>query len=125
MLSLHRTRAHWVSVRTATINAMRGLLYEFGVVLPKGREIGIGEIAQRRVAIDAMLPPTMIRLLDEQLRTIREIEHNVKVMDREISVTRKTSEAAKGLYKVPGNRPARSNCACSSLGRWQRLAQWS
>ena len=34
MLSLHRTRQHWVSVRTATVNALRGLLYEFGVVLP-------------------------------------------------------------------------------------------
>ena len=28
---------HWVSVRTATVNALRGLLYEFGVVLRGGR----------------------------------------------------------------------------------------
>ncbi len=34
VLSLHRMRSHWISVRTATINAMRGLLYEFGVTLP-------------------------------------------------------------------------------------------
>jgi transposase len=34
MLSLHRMRTHWVSVRTATVNALRGLLYEFGVTLP-------------------------------------------------------------------------------------------
>ena len=37
VLALHRTRQHWVSVRTATINALRGLLYEFGVVLPRGQ----------------------------------------------------------------------------------------
>src|SRR5688572_29729864 len=32
VLSLHRMRAHWDSVRTATINALRALMYEFGVV---------------------------------------------------------------------------------------------
>jgi transposase len=116
VLSLHRTRAQWVSVRTATINSMRGLLYEFGVVLPKGRCIGIGEITQRRAAIDGMLPPTMIRLLDEQLRTVREIERNVKAMDREIAITRKTSEAAKGLYKVPGIGPLGASALAAVLG---------
>jgi transposase len=35
VLSLHRTPSHWVEVRTATINAMRGLLYEFGVFLSR------------------------------------------------------------------------------------------
>jgi len=35
-LSVHRLRSHWVSLRTSTINALRGLLYEFGVVLSKG-----------------------------------------------------------------------------------------
>ncbi len=34
VLALHRTRKHWVSVRTSTINSLRGLLYEFGVFLP-------------------------------------------------------------------------------------------
>jgi transposase len=116
VLSLHRTRAHWVSIRTATINSMRGLLYEFGVVLPKGRDIGIGEITQRRSAIDGMLPPTMIRLLDEQLRTVREIEHNVKAMDREITVARKTSATAKGLYKVPGIGPLGASALAAILG---------
>src|SRR4030095_13467387 len=31
-LALHRSRQHWSHVGTATINALRGLLYEFGVV---------------------------------------------------------------------------------------------
>ena len=34
VLSLHRVRAQWVKVRTETVNGLRGLLYEFGVVLP-------------------------------------------------------------------------------------------
>ena len=36
VLSLHRLRAQWVKVRTLQANQMRGLLYEFGVVVPLG-----------------------------------------------------------------------------------------
>ena len=45
VLALHRTRSHWVSVRTATVNALRGLLYEFGVVLRGGRQAGLKALA--------------------------------------------------------------------------------
>ena len=34
--SLHRFRAQWQRTRTARINEARGLLAEFGVVLPRG-----------------------------------------------------------------------------------------
>jgi transposase len=37
ILTLHRTRALLVRQRTATINAVRGLLGEFGLVSAKGR----------------------------------------------------------------------------------------
>ena len=30
VLSLHRVRSQWIKVRTQMVNAMRGLLYEFG-----------------------------------------------------------------------------------------------
>ena len=36
VLSLHRIRAQWVKIRTLQANQMRGLLYEFGVVVPLG-----------------------------------------------------------------------------------------
>ena len=41
-LSLHRMRSHWVGMRTATVNALRSLLYEFGVALPRGKRVGCG-----------------------------------------------------------------------------------
>jgi transposase len=36
VLSLHRLRAQWIKVRTQQANQIRGLLYEFGVVVPMG-----------------------------------------------------------------------------------------
>ena len=37
-LTLHRMRAQLMKVRIMQTNALRGLLYEFGIVLPEGRE---------------------------------------------------------------------------------------
>jgi transposase len=116
VLSLHRTRTHWVEVRTATINAMRGLLYEFGVFLPKGKSIALKAIGEQRADIDEKLPTTMVRLLDEQLRTLREIDANVKTMEREIAATQKASKAAKMLSKVPGIGPLGASVLAAILG---------
>jgi transposase len=116
VLALHRTRAHWISVRTATVNSMRGLLYEFGVFLPKGKTIGLNAITERRAEINDRLPAIMIRLLDEQLRTVHEIEHNVKTLDREITVVRKASKVAQALYKVPGIGPLGASALAAILG---------
>lgn len=41
VLSLHRVRKHWVDARTATINMLRGLLYEFGVVCLWASTLGL------------------------------------------------------------------------------------
>ena len=43
MLALHRARQGFVKARTAQANQIRGLLAEFGIVIPKG----IGHIAKR------------------------------------------------------------------------------
>lgn len=101
-LSLHRMRTHWISVRTATINALRSLLYEFGVVLPVGKQSALKALAAQRADIDGKLPASMVRLMDAQLLALKEIEHNVKVFEGEIAVVQKTQETAKRLRQVPG-----------------------
>lgn len=98
----HRLRSHWVSVRTATINALRGLLYEFGVVLPKGKEAGLKALALRRADIDAQLPPLMARLLDQQLQMLREIEQRVAAIEHELALVQRELPAAGKLRAVPG-----------------------
>jgi transposase len=95
----HRMRSHWVSIRTATINALRSLLYEFGVVLPKGKNIALRQIAEQRAQIDAKLPPLMTRLLDDQLKALREIQTHVKAMEQELQTVRRTNEVARRLTR--------------------------
>jgi transposase len=102
VLSLHRMRAHWVCVRTATINALRGLLYEFGVVLPKGRQAALKALAERRAAIDAQVPPVFARLLDTQLLALGDVLRQVEIIEDELAAVQATDPTAKRLRQVPG-----------------------
>ncbi len=102
VLALHRARQHWVSVRTGTINALRGLLYEFGVVLPGGKQTGLKALGTHRAEIDAQVPQTMRRLVDGQLATLADIECRIEQLEAEIAVVQKHSEPAMRLRQVPG-----------------------
>lgn len=115
-LSLHRMRSHWVSLRTATVNALRSLLYEFGVALPRGKRAGMKHLGEHRAEIDAQLPATMVRLLNDQLFALQDIERHVQAMDQEIEVVQKTNETAVRLRKVPGIGVLGATALASSMG---------
>ncbi len=123
MLSLHRTRQHWVSVRTATVNALRGLLYEFGVVLRGGRRAGLKALAEQRGTIDAQLPATMRSLVDGQLRMLGQVDARIDELEREIAALQQQVPGATKLDQISGSVcwvrrrwPPRSVTGCLELG---------
>jgi transposase len=71
ILSVHRARQGFVKARTAQGNQIRGLLSEFGIVIPKG----INAIAKRIPEIledaDNGLPGTIRQLLDRLTRNLK------------------------------------------------------
>lgn len=116
MLSLHRMRTHWVSVRTATVNALRGLLYEFGVTLPRGRHSGLRQLAQQRAEINDAVPAVMVRLVDDQLLALADIERHVQAMEEEISLMLKSQESARRLRDTPGIGVLGATALAATLG---------
>ncbi len=116
MLSLHRMRTHWVSVRTATVNALRGLLYEFGVTLPRGRHSGLRQLAQQRAEINDTLPAVMVRLVDAQLLALADIERHVQAMEEEIKLMLKSQESARRLRDTPGIGVLGATALAATLG---------
>jgi transposase len=102
VLALHRTRSHWVSVRTATVNALRGLLYEFGVVLRGGRKAGLKALAEQRAQIDEQVPQIMRGLVDGQLQTLTQVQQRIDQLEHEIVALHKQLDKAIELRKVPG-----------------------
>ncbi|CAN7775883.1 IS110 family transposase [Variovorax sp. LjRoot178] len=116
VMSLHRTRSHWVSVRTATINMLRGLLYEFGVSLPGGKKAGLRTIGARRSDIDDQLPQLMRRLVDLQLETLKDVERSIDQLDAEIAEQQRQLGAARTLREVPGIGVLGATALSATLG---------
>jgi transposase len=114
--SLHRTREHWITVRTATVNALRGLLAEFGVWLPQGRRLCLRQLAEQRAPLQSELPEVMQRLLHEQLRAIGQIDQHIALLDREIAQMAKALPAAQVLIQVPGIGVLGATALAAALG---------
>ena len=91
-----------MSVRTATANSLRGLLYEFGVVLRGGRKAGLKSLTEQRAASDEQLPATMRTLVDGQLRTLEHIGQRIDELESEIAALQKQLAGARELDRVPG-----------------------
>lgn len=128
VMSLHRMRAHWICMRTATINALRGLLYEFGVVLPQGKALGLKTLSTRRADFDALLPALMQRLVDQHLAALRQMDVEVKRIEAELSQVQASDARARLLREVPGIGLLGATALSATLGdaqAWRRAREFA
>ena len=116
MLALHRTRSHWVGVRTATVNALRGLLYEFGVVLRGGRKAGLKALAEQRAQIDEQVPQIMRGLVDGQLQALTQVQQRIDQLEHELAALQKQLNKAVELRQVPGIGVLGATALAATLG---------
>lgn len=99
ILSVHRVRQGFVRARTAIVNQIRGLLAEFGVVVPKGIE----NVPRLRAAmIDQDLPGTFRQLVDLQLHHLCELQDRIDELERQINRWHRDNEASQRLMAIPG-----------------------
>ena len=116
VLSLHRVRQGFVRARTAQANQMRGLLGEFGLVVPQG----IAYIAQRVPALieDAAneLPGSFRLLMQRLLEHLKVLQQQVDEIEAQIKAWHRASEASQRLEKVPGIGPLTATALVASVG---------
>jgi transposase len=91
-----------VGVRTATLNMLRGLLYEFGVLLPGGKKAELKTMSALRAQVDDQLPQLMRRLVDLQLETLKGVERSINQLEAEIAKQQRQIGQARTLREVPG-----------------------
>ena len=98
LLTLHRVRQGFVVERTAVINRLRGLLSEFGVVLP------LRSVSVRRQAAHAAeaLPELARRAVGDLLEQLRLLDGRIGGYDKEIEAQARLSEPARRLMKIRG-----------------------
>ncbi|SFM87980.1 transposase [Nitrosomonas communis] len=130
MLSVHRARQGFVKARTAQANQIRGLLSEFGIVIPQG----IQSIGKRMPDIleDAEndLPGTMRRLLESLTDHLKELEGRVNELELPIKLWHKENEASQRLEAIAGVGPITASAIVAAVGNAtefkdsRQLAAW-
>ena len=112
LLALHRVRQGFVVERTATINRLRGLMSEFGVVLP------LRSVTVRRQAAAAaeVLPEIARRVVGDLLDQLRVLDERIGGYDREIEAQAKLSEPAQRLMKIRGIGPTTALTIVATVG---------
>lgn len=116
ILSLHRARQGFVRARTAQANQIRGLLNEFGIVIP----LGISNIAKRLPEIledgENGLPGLMRQLLVRLGEQLKQLHNQVDELEAQIQAWHRETEASCKLERVPGIGPITASALVASVG---------
>ena len=112
ILCLHRTRNGFVEERTATYNRLRGLISEFGVVLPQKvtclrREIG---------AHLEDLPGYANQCVGDLLAHADALDLRIEEYDRIIAKAAREDARSKRLMQLPGIGPITASALLASIG---------
>lgn len=130
ILSVHRARQGFVKARTAQANQIRGLLAEYGIVIPKG----IGHITKRVPEIledgENDLPGSFRLLIQRLVDHLKELGRQVDELEAQIQLWHKYNPASQKLAKIPGVGPMTASAMAASVGdarhfkNGRQLAAW-
>ena len=130
VLALHRARQGFVKARTAQANQIRGLLAEYGIVIPQG----IGHIAKRLPDIledgENELPGVFRMLLQRLGEHLKELDRQVGELEVQIQTWHRENEASRKLARIPGIGPITASALVASIGEAtsfensRQLAAW-
>lgn len=116
VLALHRVRAQLMKTRIMQTNELRGLLYEFGIVLPEGHQALMKELPAALDQAQQRLPSMLIDSLHEQLRRIGQLQADIGAIERRLAQQLRQSSACKAVAEIPGVGLMTATAVVSSMG---------
>ncbi|MBL0354949.1 MAG: IS110 family transposase [Dechloromonas sp.] len=130
VLALHRARQGFVKARTAQANQIRGLLAEYGIIIPQG----IGYIGKRLPEVledgENGLPGMFRQLLARLGDHLKELDRQVHELEIQIQAWHRESVASRKLAQIPGIGPITASALVASIGNarnfenGRQLAAW-
>ena len=130
VLALHRARQGMVRARTAQANQIRGLLAEFGLIIPQG----ITHLYQRvplllEEAKDE-LPGVFQNLVQRLLAHLKLLDRQVDETELQIQLWHRSNPLSRKLEKIPGIGPLTASAMVAAVGdaksfdSGRQLAAW-
>jgi len=118
VLALHRMRDQLVKFRTAQINGLRGLLMEYGEVMPQGRAGIKRDIPGILGRLDERLPAVVIDTLREQNLRLGQLDAQVREIEQRLRQWHGQEEASRRIAEIPGVGLLTATAAVATLGVW-------
>ncbi|HAS6027234.1 TPA: IS110 family transposase [Vibrio vulnificus] len=116
ILSIHRMRELLVKQRTAQINSMRGLLTEFGLVMPKGKKAFKEQLPSCLAQLEEKTPSAFMCALQIQVERLTQLDEDIKQLEKQIQSWFKHDEDCQRIAKVPGIGPLTATALIASMG---------
>ena len=130
VLSIHRVRQGLVKARTAQANQIRGLLSEYGLIVPLG-------ITQLNMRVPTLLdeagddlPGAFRNLVLRMLDYLKDLDRQVGELERQIKAWHRSNVLSRKLEKIPGVGPITASALIASIGNatnfknGRQLAAW-
>lgn len=130
VLTLHRARSLQLAERTALVNQIRGLLSEYGLVLPQG----VGKVRSLLPEIledgENALPGLAREVFADLYERLRDLDERIQAYDRRVAQLACASETAQRLMQVEGVGPLTATALIAAVGdarhfrNGRQLAAW-
>ena len=114
--ALHRLRARCVQARTGLCNQVRGLLGEYGLVLPKGINSVRRGVPELLEDAENGLSEVFRRLLAQSYQQLQELDAHIDRYTQEVARHSQQSEACRRLQTLPGFGPMVASVFHSVVG---------
>jgi transposase len=130
ILSVHRARQGFVKARTAQSNQIRGLLSEFGIVIPQGISQIMKQVPEILEDGENGLPGAMRNLIARLAGNLKEMDRQVKELEAQIQLWHRENEASLKLAEIPGLGPITASAIVATVGdarefnNGRQLAAW-
>ena len=115
-LSLHRVRQGFVKARTAQANQIRGLLGEFGLVVPQGITNITTHVPSLIEDATNELTGTFRLLIERLLEHFKLLDRQVDEIEVQIKAWHRANEKSRRLESVPGIGPLTASALAATVG---------
>ena len=125
-LSVHRVRQGYIEARTATINRIRGLLSEFGIVLP----LKAATVRREAAMVLEDLPGQANLVVGDLLSELHRLDERVSQYDRHIAQIAREDARARQLMRLSGVGETTATALMAMIGNGhefkcgRQLAAW-
>ncbi|MBS7661588.1 IS110 family transposase [Pseudomonas lalucatii] len=116
ILSLHRIRAQLLKFRIMQSNGLRGLLYEFGIVLPEGYAQLSKSVPEALVAAEHRLPSMLLDSLRDQWARVIQLDEEIRKIELRLKQCLRESSDCQKIAEIPGIGLLTATAAVASLG---------